>query len=96
MRKFIEKEAVVIGRFMGFPGGSDSKEPPAVQETQVPSLGWEDPRRRVRQPTPESHGQKRLAGYSSWGWEESDMAERLTLSLSLMGKALRLEGVSIS
>ena len=68
MRKFIEKEAVVIGRFMGFPGGSDSKEPPAVQETQVPSLGW----------------------------EESDMAERLTLSLSLMGKALRLEGVSIS
>ena len=27
----------------GFPGGSDSKESPALQETQVPSLGQEDP-----------------------------------------------------
>ena len=25
-----------------FPSGSDSKNLPAVQETQVPSLGWED------------------------------------------------------
>ena len=31
---------------MGFPGGSVVKNPPAVQEmqdTQVSSLGWEDP-----------------------------------------------------
>ena len=31
---------------MGFPGGSDGKESPAMQETQktqVQSLGWEDP-----------------------------------------------------
>ena len=31
---------------MGFPGGSDSKglqKRPTVQETQVSSLGWEDP-----------------------------------------------------
>ena len=28
---------------MGFPGGSVLKNPPAVQETQVRSLGWEDP-----------------------------------------------------
>ena len=28
---------------MGFPGDSDGKEPPAVQETWVRSLGWEDP-----------------------------------------------------
>ena len=27
----------------GFPGGSAAKNPPAVQETQFPSLGWEDP-----------------------------------------------------
>ena len=27
----------------GFPGGSDGKESPAVQETWVQSLGWEDP-----------------------------------------------------
>ena len=28
---------------MGFPAGSAVKNPPAVQETQVQSLGWEDP-----------------------------------------------------
>ena len=27
----------------GFPGASDSKEFAAMQETQVHSLGWEDP-----------------------------------------------------
>ena len=27
----------------GFPGGSDGKESPAVQETQLQSLGQEDP-----------------------------------------------------
>ena len=28
--------------FLGFPGGSDGKESPAVQETWVQSLDWED------------------------------------------------------
>ena len=28
------------------------KNPPAMQKTQVPSLSWEDPRRRKWQPTP--------------------------------------------
>ena len=28
---------------MGFPGGSDGKELPAMQETRLLSLGWEDP-----------------------------------------------------
>ena len=28
---------------LGFPRGSVVKNPPAVQETQVQSLGWEDP-----------------------------------------------------
>ena len=28
---------------LGFPGGSDSKEPPAKRETWVQSLGWEAP-----------------------------------------------------
>ena len=33
-----------IRLMMGFPGGSDSKKNlPAVEETQVQSLGWEDP-----------------------------------------------------
>jgi len=28
---------------LGFPGGSDGKELPAMQETRLLSLGWEDP-----------------------------------------------------
>ena len=39
-----------------------------------------------RQPTPvllpgESHGQRSLVGYSPWAHRDSNMAERLTLSL---------------
>ena len=45
---------------------------PAMQETQVRSLGLEDPWRRKWQPTPiflpeESHGQRSLVGYSPRG-----------------------------
>ena len=59
---------------------------PAVCETQVWSLGWEDPWRREWQPTPvflpgESHGQRSLVGYSPWSHKESDTTEWLTLSL---------------
>ena len=32
-----------MGGPRSFPGGSVVKNPPAVQETQVPSSGWEDP-----------------------------------------------------
>ena len=60
---------------MGFPGGS-VKNLPAIQETWVRSLGWEDPpRRRAWQPTPEYlpgevHGQRSQAGRSQWGRKE--------------------------
>ena len=45
---------------------------PAMQETQVQSLGQKDPWRREWQATPvflpgESHGQSHLVGYSPWG-----------------------------
>ena len=48
------------------------KNPPAMQETQVPLLGWGDPWRRKWQPTPvllpgKSYGQRRLVGHSPWG-----------------------------
>ena len=61
---------------------------PAVQETQVRSLGQEDPVGREWLPTPvflpgEFHGQRSLVGYSPWGHKESDTAERLTLSLTI-------------
>ena len=32
----------------GFPGGSVVKNPPAMQETQVQSLGWKDPLEKGR------------------------------------------------
>ena len=45
---------------------------PAVQETQVRSLGWEDPLEKEMATTlvslpGKSHGQSSLEGYSLWG-----------------------------
>ena len=58
---------------------------PAMQETQLRSLCWEDPLEKEMATTPvllpgESHGQKSLLGYSPWGCKESDKTERLTHS----------------
>ena len=58
---------------------------PAMWETWVRSLGWEDPlgkEGRKRQPTPvllpgKFHGWRSLVGYSPWGRKESDTTERL-------------------
>ena len=60
-----------------------AKNPPAMQETWVSSLGREDPLEEGMQPTPVflpggSHGQRSLAGYSPWGHKESDTTEQLT------------------
>ena len=50
---------------------------PAMQETQVQSLGWKDPLEKemathsVFLPG-EFHKQRRLVGYSPWGHKESD------------------------
>ena len=54
------------------------KNPPAMQETWVRSLGWEDPLERERLPTPvfwpgEFRGQRSLAGYSPWDHKEWEM-----------------------
>ena len=51
------------------------KKLPAIQEAQVRSLGREDPQRKEWQPIlvllpGESHGQRSLVGYSSWGRKE--------------------------
>ena len=69
---------------MGFPDGSDSKEPAC----NVGDLGSIDPWvgkipwRREWQPTPvflpgEFHRQRSLVGHSLWGHKESDMTEQL-------------------
>ena len=53
---------------------------PAVQETQVQSLDWEDLLKKGL-PTHigflpgEFHGQSSLVGYSPWGCKEWDMTE---------------------
>ena len=51
-----------------------------MQETQVQSLGREDPLEKGMGTTPvflpgELHGQRSLVGYSPWGHKESDMTE---------------------
>ena len=56
------------------------KNPPAMQETSVQSLGWEDPLEKGKAPHSrilpgEFHGQKSLTGYSPWGRKELDMTE---------------------
>ena len=53
---------------------------PAVRETQVRSLGWEDPLEKEmaihsRTLPGKSHGQRSLVGYSPWGRKESDTTE---------------------
>ena len=56
------------------------KNPPAMQETWVQSLGQEDPWRRERLPNPvflpgEFSEQRSLAGYSPWDQKELDTTE---------------------
>ena len=60
---------------MGFPGGSDDKSLPAMQETQVRALGREDPWRRERKSTPvflpgQFHGKMSLVGYTQSTWSQ--------------------------
>ena len=74
------------------------KNPPAIEETQVGSLNWEDPRRREWLPTTlflprELHGQRSLAGYSPWGHKESDTTEP---THTHFGTVMELVGVSLS
>ena len=64
---------------MGFPA--------AMQETWVPSLGWEDPLEEGMATHPSilawriPHGQRTLADYNAWGHKELDMTEQLSLLL---------------
>ena len=57
------------------------KNPPAMQETWVQSLGWEDPWRRERLPTPKFWPREFHRLYSPWGHKELNTTELLALSL---------------
>ena len=55
---------------------------PAILETQVQSLGWEDPLEEEMAThssilPEESHEQRSLKGYSPWVRKESNMTEQL-------------------
>ena len=61
---------------------------PAMQETQVQSLSWDDPWRKKWHPTPvflpgKSLGQRSLVGCSPWGPKESHTTEQLHFHFSL-------------
>ena len=82
--------------FYGFPCGSDGKESACNSRAWVGKIPW----KREWQPTPillprEFHGQRSLAGYSSWDCKELDTTERLTLSFHtfrlLIGVCVQLE-----
>ena len=77
----------IIGR--GFPAGSVVENPPAEQERQVQSWVRKILWGRTWQPTPvflpgEFHGQRYLAGYSSWCLKELDITEQFSLSLTVI------------
>ena len=74
------------GTIKSFPVTQISKNLPAMQETQVQTLGWEDSLEKGM--TTHSrflawriHGQRTVAGYSPWGHKEADTTEQLSLSL---------------
>ena len=54
-------------------------------ETQVRSLGWDDPldkgmKSHFQYSVLENpHGQRSLAGYSPWSYKESDVTEQLSI-----------------
>ena len=69
---------------LGFHGGSVVRNLPAMQEMQVPSLGWEDPLEKEMATHAsilscwKSHGQRSLVGYSSWGYKQTEWQVLLT------------------
>ena len=68
---------------MGAPLVAQSvKNLPAVQETQVQPLGWEDPLQKemVAHLLGKSHEQRSLVSCNPWGRKELDTTERLTLT----------------
>ena len=77
---------------MGFPGGTNGKEP-ACQHRRHKSCKFDPwvrkiPRRRAWQHTPvflpeESHGQRSLAGYNPQGCKELDMIKLLSMHATL-------------
>ena len=74
------------------------KHPPAMQETQVQSLGWEDPLEKKMTPTSvflpgEFHGQRSLADYSPWDRKELETMEQLTHNINSISYSFLVLGI---
>ena len=80
-------------------GAQRVKNLPAVWETQVQSLGWEDPREEKWQPIQvfpprNTHGQRSLVGYNPWVAKESDTTEQLNNTNKICIRKPEREGES--
>ena len=78
--RLVRKQGLNCGLSWAFLVAQTVRNLPAMQETQVQSLGREDPLEKRMAPTPlfllgESHGERSLVGYSLWGREKSDLTE---------------------
>ena len=76
------------------------KDPSALQETWVQSMGWEDPLEEgmathssicLENP----HGQRSLAGCSPWGRKELDTTEQLSTAQGVYYRDARLAYLKI-
>ena len=70
---------------LDFPGGAVVKRPPTKQETQVPSLGWEDPLEKEMAThsnilAQKILGQRSLEGYTPWGCKKLDKTDNTHIS----------------
>ena len=79
--------------FMGFPGGSESKESACNADLNSIFGSERFPWRREWHPIPgslpgESHGQRSLVSYSPWGHKELDTTEWLTHAHPCFGRVL--------
>ena len=72
--------------YMAFPCVSAGKESTCNAGDLCSTLGWEDPRRRERLPTPVFWCGEFNGLYSSWGCKKLDTTERLSLSLMNIDK----------
>ena len=64
------------------------RNPPAMRETWVSSVDWEDPLEKGRLPTPVFWSGKFHGLFSPWGCKDSDITEQLSLHFRRVEKRL--------
>ena len=76
----VESDANVISTLRASLVAQTVKDPPAMRETWVQSLGWKDPLEKGTLPTPVFWSEEFHGLYSPWCHKESDTTERLSLT----------------